>query len=264
MSLLSVRDLHVASAAGDLVHGISFDLEPGQRLGLVGESGSGKSLTAMSVTGLLAPGLVARGSILLDGQQVIGARDRSMQALRGAVAATVFQDPRAALDPLMRVGAQLAVPLRRHSVGLTGAALHAAQLAALEQVALSDPERILKAYPHEISGGQRQRICIAMALACRPRLLIADEPTTALDVTTQAEVLDLLDGLVRQQGLALLFISHDLPVVARITDRVMVMQQGVAVEAGPVAQVFSAPVHDYTRGLLAAARRLDDALEGRG
>ena len=268
MSLLQIRDLQVRAAERALVRGISFDLAPGERLGLVGESGSGKSLTAMSVTGLLPPGLRATGSILLADTQVVGQPDRRLVPLRGRVAATVFQDPRAALDPLMRIGAQMAVPIRRRlkadGADHTPARLRAEAIAALERVLISDTDRILNAFPHEISGGQRQRVAIAMALSCKPRLLIADEPTTALDVTTQAEVLDLLDHLVREEGLALLFISHDLPVVARIARRVIVMRKGEAVEDGPVETVFSQPAHDYTKGLLAAARRLEQALEGKG
>ncbi|AGT10704.1 ATP-binding cassette domain-containing protein [Paracoccus aminophilus] len=266
MSLLTLRDLRVASAAKELVHGVSFTLEPGEQLGLVGESGSGKSLTAMSVVGLLATGLRASGSVLLGGQEVVGQPDRRLVPLRGAVASVVFQDPRSALDPLMRLGRQLAEPIRRRAAregrALTASALKAEQLQWLDRVAIAEPERILAAFPHEVSGGQRQRIAIAMALACGPRLLIADEPTTALDVTTQAEVLDLLDGLVKAEGLALLFISHDLPVVARITDRVIVMRQGDVVEEGPARRVFTRPAHEYTKALVGAARRLEAALAG--
>lgn len=264
MTLLSVENLRVGAAQRTLVHGISFALSAGERLGLVGESGSGKSLTAMSVVGLLAQGVAAQGSITLDGHQVVGRPDRDIVPLRGAVAAVVFQDPRSALDPLMKLGAQLAQPIRRRATregrSLSKADLRAEQIRWLDRVSIAEPDRILNSWPHEVSGGQRQRIAIAMALACGPRLLIADEPTTALDVTTQAEVLDLLDTLVRDEGLALLFISHDLPVVARITDRVIVMQQGRAVEEGPVDRVFTAPQHDYTRMLLNAARRLEAAL----
>lgn len=266
MSLLKVTDLTVSGPARQLVHGISFAVEPGERLGLVGESGSGKSLTAMSTLGLLAHGLAAQGSVLLDGRQVIGQPDRALVPLRGTLASVVFQDPRSALDPLMRLGDQLAHPIRRRARregrSLSRSDLRAEQLRWLERVSIADPARILTSWPHEVSGGQRQRIAIAMALACGPRLLIADEPTTALDVTTQAEVLDLLDGLARDEGLALLFISHDLPVVARITERVIVMQQGRAVEEGPVRQVFTRPQHDYTRGLVAAAQQLENAVRG--
>ena len=266
MTLLSVENLRVSTPLRELVHGVGFTLEPGERLGLVGESGSGKSLTAMAVVGLLASGLRAEGSVLLDGRQVVGQPDRRILPLRGAVASVVFQDPRSALDPLMRLGRQLAEPIRRRAARegrhLTAGALKAEQARWLDRVAITDPDRILNAWPHEVSGGQRQRIAIAMALACGPRLLIADEPTTALDVTTQAEVLDLLDGLVKAEGLALLFISHDLPVVARIADRVIVMRQGEVVEEGPAARVFTHPRQDYTKTLVGAARRLEAALTG--
>ena len=265
MTLLQVRDLTVSAGARELVHGVSFDLAAGERLGLVGESGSGKSLTAMAIVGLLAPGLQAAGSVLLDGHQMIGQPDRDLVPLRGAVAAVVFQDPRSALDPLMRLGDQLAAPIRRRAARegrtLSAADLRAEQIRWLDRVAIPEPDRILRSWPHEVSGGQRQRIAIAMALACGPRLLIADEPTTALDVSTQAEVLDLLDSLVRDEGLSLLFISHDLPVVSRIADRVIVMRQGRAVEEGPTARVFTDPQDAYTKGLVAADRRLESALE---
>lgn len=266
MSLLTIDKLNLSVDGKPLVSNLSFSIAPGERLGLIGESGSGKSLTAMAATGLLPRAVAARGSVLLGGQQVIGAPDRVLDGLRGTVAAFVFQEPLTALDPLLRVSRQVAEPLRRRARRdgreLSGAALDREVLALLEHVALPQPERIARSYPHEISGGQRQRVAIAMALACRPQLLIADEPTTALDVTTQAEILKLLDGLVRDRGMALLFISHDLPVVAEIVDRVVVMKAGVAVEAGPVGEVFGAPQDDYTRSLVAAAKAFDDALEG--
>ena len=266
-ALLEIAGLGVMAGNRALVKGLSLTLARGERLGLIGESGSGKSLTALAATGLLPRGLNASGSVRLAGTEVIGAPDRALDRLRGTAAAIVFQEPLTALDPLMRVGRQIAEPLARRASrdgrALNGKALDAAVLALIEEVRLPEPRRMIRAYPHELSGGQRQRVAIAMALACQPDLLIADEPTTALDVTTQAEILALLDRLVRERGMALLFISHDLPVVANTVERVVVLRQGEAVEAGPVREVFAAPRHDYTRSLLAAARSFDDALEGK-
>ncbi|MFF1571868.1 ATP-binding cassette domain-containing protein [Leifsonia sp. NPDC058292] len=259
--VLDVRGLSVASGDGTrLVRDVSFQVAPGERLGLIGESGSGKSLTSFVVTGLLPSGLVATGSAVLDGVEVIGARERDLVDLRGRVASVVFQEPLTALDPLMRLGKQVAEPLRRH-LGLRGAALREAVLQALAEVRLPDPERIARAYPHEISGGQRQRVAIAAALACRPRLLIADEPTTALDVTVQAEVLALLDSLVVERGMALVFVSHDLAVVSKMTDRAIVLRDGRVVERGTMAQLLSVPSDPYTVELVRSARELDAALE---
>ncbi len=264
--LLTLRNLSVTAGEKRLVSNLSFTVGRGERLGLIGESGSGKSLTALAATGLLPSGLSASGSAMLAGHEVIGATDRQLNRLRGTAVATVFQEPLTALDPLMRVGKQVAEPLarraRRDNQELSAKAIGAEVLNLLDEVALPEPPRIAQAYPHELSGGQRQRIAIAMALACRPDLLIADEPTTALDVTTQAEILALLDRLVRERDMALLFISHDLPVVAKTVDRVVVLRWGEAVEAGTVAAVFAAPTQDYTKSLLAAARRFDQALEG--
>ncbi|WP_424536499.1 ATP-binding cassette domain-containing protein [Sphaerisporangium viridialbum] len=266
MSLLDVTELTVRSADGRaLVSGVSFTMEPGARLGLIGESGSGKSLTALAIMGLTPAGMTVSGSVVLDAPglvrtEVVGAAERRLNGLRGRAATIVFQEPLTALDPLMRVGGQLAEPFRRVR-GLRGAALRKAVIAALEEVRLTDPGRIAKAYPHEISGGQRQRVAIAMALACEPALLIADEPTTALDVTVQAEVLALLDGLVSARGMALLFISHDLAVVSAVTDHVLVLKDGVAVESGRVLDIVSTPRHPYTRDLVGSARQLDSALD---
>jgi len=266
-ALLDIAGLRIRAGDSTLVSGLSLSLRRGERLGLIGESGSGKSLTALAATGLLPAGLAAEGSVVLAGRQVIGTPDRRLDRLRGTAVAMIFQEPLTALDPLMRVGRQVAEPLarraRRDGRPLSGAALQAAVLGLLEDVALPDPPRLARAYPHELSGGQRQRIAIAMALACKPDLLIADEPTTALDVTTQAEILALLDRLVRERDMALLFISHDLPVVANTVERVVVLRHGEAVEAGPVGETFARPRHDYTKSLLAAARRFDEALEGR-
>ena len=261
MSVLAIDNLNITAPGRALVSDLSLRIEPGERLGLIGESGSGKSLTAMAATGLLPHTLGVSGSVSLGETEVIGAADRTLDRLRGTLTATVFQEPLTALDPLMRIGRQIAEPLRRraHRDG-RAADVQREVMALLEQVAMPEPDRIVHAYPHEISGGQRQRVAIAMALACQPQLLIADEPTTALDVTTQASILKLLDGLVRERGMALLFISHDLPIVAGMVDNVVVLQQGIAVETGPVRQVFAAPQHDYTRSLVAAARAFDTGL----
>ena len=261
MSILEVAGLTVHSRSGALVRDVSFSLQPGERLGLIGESGSGKSLTSLAVTGLLPDSLVSSGSVLLDGHQVVGARDADLRPLRGPVAQIVFQEPLTALDPLMRVGRQIAEPLRRH-LGLRGAELGSAVTAALDEVSLSEP-RFARAYPHELSGGQRQRVAIAIALAARPQLLIADEPTTALDVTVQDAVLTLLERLVAERGMALLFISHDLAVVSRMVDRIVVLRDGLVVEEGAVAEVLRRPVEPYTRMLVDSARALDAFLDAK-
>jgi peptide/nickel transport system ATP-binding protein len=259
MALLQVSSLSVHTAAGrPLVTDLSFDVSTGQRLGIIGESGSGKSVTSLAITGLLAGGLAATGSVLLDGVEVVGAPDKRLVPLRGRAASIVFQEPLTALDPLMRIGKQVAEPIARHR-GLRGAALRSAIAEALDEVSLGE-SRIVRAYPHEISGGQRQRAAIAIALASRPQLLIADEPTTALDVTVQAQILDLLDELVRARGMALMFISHDLAVVSAMASDVIVMSAGVTVEHGPVARVIAAPRHPYTAQLVRNARALDDML----
>ncbi|MGW0793682.1 ATP-binding cassette domain-containing protein [Streptomyces sp. NPDC002692] len=261
MTLLDVRGLTVTAADGrTLVDDLSFTVASGERLGLIGESGSGKSLTTLSVLGLLPDGMTVTGGIELAGTQIVGAGEKRLTAVRGRDAAVVFQEPLTALDPLMRVGRQIAEPLRRHT-GLRGAGLRDAVRDALAQVRLPEPERIARAFPHEMSGGQRQRVALAMALACSPALLIADEPTTALDVSVQAEMLDLLDTLVREREMAVLFVSHDLAVVARVTDRALVMKDGRAVEQGPVHTLIRSPREEYTQALVASARRLQSALD---
>ncbi|MFI7229897.1 ATP-binding cassette domain-containing protein [Nonomuraea angiospora] len=259
MTPLEVEDLSVRRADGhELLRGLSFTLASGERLGLVGESGSGKSLTALAVMGLLPAGMTAHGSVLLGGTQVVGAPSWRLDGVRGRAASVVFQEPLAALDPLMRVGRQVAGPIRRRR-GLRGRPLRAAVMAALSEVRL--PERVASAYPHEISGGQRQRVAIAMALACEPDLLIADEPTTALDVTVQAEVLALLDRLVAGRGMALLLIGHDLAVVADVADRVVVLKDGSMVESGRTRDIVREPRHAYTRSLVDSAWALEAELD---
>lgn len=249
-----------------LVDDVSFTLADGQRLGVIGESGSGKSLTALAVLGLLAHPLRATGSVRLalgDGGVVdaVSSSQRRLDTVRGTAVGAVFQEPLASLDPLMRIGRQLAWPLRHHR-GLRGDALRTGVLDALADVQLPEPERIARSYIHEVSGGQRQRVAIALALAAQPRLLIADEPTTALDVTVQAGVLELLQSAVAERGMSLVFISHDLPVVAGIADRVMVMRDGRIVEQGDTRRLLASPREEYTRTLVGASRALDDLLPG--
>lgn len=263
-ALLDIDKLTVRHAGRLLVSGVSLSVSPGERVGLIGESGSGKSLTALAAIGLLPEGMTASGSVLLAGRQVAGAADRDVVGLRGTAVATIFQEPLTALDPLMRIGNQIAEVARRRARrdgrSPSNAEIAGEVTALMARVALPDPERLARAYPHEMSGGQRQRAAIAMALACRPSLLIADEPTTALDVTTQAEVLKLLERLVREENMGLLFISHDLPVVAAAVDRVLVLRAGELVEEGTVAEVFGRPRHSYTIGLVEAARAFDLAI----
>ncbi|MFF9400062.1 ATP-binding cassette domain-containing protein [Streptomyces sp. NPDC014744] len=261
MTILDVHDLTIRTAQGrPLVDGLSLTMGRGERLGLIGESGSGKSLTTLAVLGLLPDGMTATGSVELAGTQIVGASEKRLTDVRGRDASVVFQEPLTALDPLMRVGRQIAEPLGRRR-GLKGAGLRRAVVEALEQVRLPEPDRIARAFPHEISGGQRQRVALAMALACDPQLLIADEPTTALDVTVQSDMLDLLDTLVRDRGMAVLFVSHDLAVVSKVADRVLVLKDGRAVEEGDVHEIVSAPREEYTRALVASARRLESALD---
>ncbi|WP_067500668.1 ABC transporter ATP-binding protein [Actinoplanes sp. TFC3] len=251
MTLLSVRDLCITFGDTPAVDGLSFDLEPGGALGIVGESGSGKSATALALLGLHTRATID-GTIAFDGLDITKATDDRLRAIRGAGIAMVFQEPLTALSPFHRVGDQIAEVYRLH----TGASKKEARARAIEvlaQVHIPDPERRADAYPHQFSGGMRQRALIAMALSCRPRLIVADEPTTALDVTVQAQILDLLDEVRTTTGTALLLISHDLGVVAGATDDVIVMRAGVAVESGPTDQVLVTPREPYTRELLAAS-----------
>ena len=255
MSLLSVENLNVRFGQdGQQVHavkGVSFTLERGETLALVGESGSGKSVTALSTVSLLGDTAAVTGSVRYAGQQMIGAPEARLQKIRGNDISFIFQEPMTSLNPLHTIEAQISESLSQHQ-GLTGAPARARVLDLLQKVGIRDAESRLAAYPHQLSGGQRQRIMIAMALANGPDLLIADEPTTALDVTIQAQILDLLADLKRSEGLSLLFITHDLTIVQRIADRVCVMQGGEIVEQGPTALIFANPQHPYTQKLLAA------------
>ncbi|TQS70950.1 ABC transporter ATP-binding protein [Rhodobacteraceae bacterium] len=264
--ILRVRDLRLATVDKVLVEGLSFTLSRGERFGLIGESGSGKSLTSLAITGLLPDAIRASGQITLAGEEVVGAPERRLVGLRGNAVATVFQEPLTALDPLMPLGRQIAQPVRRRLLrqGLpaTRPDITREVHTLMDQVRLPDPDRLMRAYPHQVSGGQRQRVAIAMALACQPKLLIADEPTTALDVTTQAEIVTLLRSLVTDLGISLLFISHDLAVVGQVAERVMVMRDGHMIEAGPADTVLTRPRDSYTQSLVAAAARFDAALEG--
>ncbi|MBB3994872.1 ABC-type glutathione transport system ATPase component [Sulfitobacter undariae] len=264
--LLTVSGLSLKTADKLLVEDLSFSIGQGERFGLIGESGSGKSLTSFAILGLLPASIRPTGSITLGGEQIVGASERRLSSLRGDAVACVFQEPLTALDPLMPLGRQIAGPVRRRlkreGIDSSRAAVKREVRVLMEQVRLPDPQRLFDAYPHEVSGGQRQRVAIAMALACQPRLLIADEPTTALDVTTQAEIVQLINALVADLGISLLFISHDLAVVGQVAERVMVMRNGRPVEIGTAQQVLTKPHDDYTRNLVAAARRFDAALEG--
>ncbi|HVM97659.1 MAG TPA: ABC transporter ATP-binding protein [Candidatus Acidoferrales bacterium] len=233
----------------DAVRDVSFSIGEGQSLGLVGESGSGKSVTSLAIMRLLPPQAVVRGNIAFAGKELTSASDNDIRALRGSSIAMIFQEPMTALNPVMRVGDQVAeAVLAHHRVSKKEA--HAQAVEALRTVAIPDPDRRARDYPHQLSGGQRQRVMIAMAVVNRPKLLIADEPTTALDVTVQAQILDLLADLRRNFGLAMLFISHDLAVVSRVVDRVSVMYAGQIVESGAAREVLHEPLHPYTRGLM--------------
>ncbi|MBO0980562.1 ABC transporter ATP-binding protein [Microbacterium sp. SD291] len=246
---LVVRDLVVEIGGRRVVDGVSFEVPKGARLGLIGESGSGKSLTALAVLGLLPDGASARGSIRWNGTELIGMPDRELAELRGDEIGIVFQEPRTALNPIRTVGRQIAESIRIHErVGRREARERA--IAEAARVRLPDPETIVDRYPHQLSGGQRQRVAIAMALACRPRLLIADEPTTALDVTIQAEILALLLRLVEEEGMSLVFITHDLAVLAQVATNGVVLEDGRIVEAAPVSTLLSAPKSPITQGLL--------------
>jgi peptide/nickel transport system ATP-binding protein len=264
--LLEVEDLSVwfgprtpsgaATVPPPVVSHLSFSIQPGEVLGLVGESGSGKSVTSLAILRLLGDAVRVEGAIRFEGIDLLTLSTEEMRQRRGKQIAMVFQEPMTALNPVMTVGEQVAEAVRAHQPNLSRRAVRQTVIDAMEAVALPEPERRLKDYPHQFSGGQRQRILIAMALANRPRLLIADEPTTALDVTVQAQILELLADLRKRFGLSMLFISHDLAVVSQVADRVAVMRGGLLLEQGSSSQVFRNPLHEYTRSLLGAVPTL--------
>jgi len=249
--ILRFDSLRVAFGKTEVVHGLSFAIAPGEVVALVGESGSGKSVSAMSSIRLLQepPANYPGGRILWRDENVLQMETQRLRKLRGGEIGMIFQEPMTALNPTMRVGRQVEEALEIHT-SLDSAGRRARVIELFRAVGIPQPESRVDAYPHEMSGGQRQRVCMAMALACEPQLLIADEPTTALDVTIQAQILDLLKRLQRERGLAVLFITHDLGLVRELADRVVVMRNGEAVEQGLVSEVFAAPKHPYTRGLL--------------
>jgi peptide/nickel transport system ATP-binding protein len=256
--LLAIEDLRIAFSGKEAVRGVSFTIAPGETLGLVGESGSGKSATSLALLRLLPLSASVSGRMILargggGADDLLLLPEPAMRALRGKSIAMIFQEPMTALNPVMKVGRQIGEALLAHAPMTSRAEARARVLDAMREVALPDPDRRYEDYPHQFSGGQRQRIVIAMALINKPRLLIADEPTTALDVTVQAQILELLRRLKTEHNLAMLFISHDLAVVGQVADRVAVMRHGKIVEQGTVAEVLTRPQHGYTRTLLASA-----------
>jgi len=259
--LLSIEDL-VVEFRGDAgtiraVDGLTLAISPGERVGLVGESGCGKSVTALALLGLVPspPGRIARGRVMFDGRDLTALRDAEMRRVRGAGIAMIFQEPMTALNPVFTIGSQMTEVLRRQR-RLSPKDARSEAIEWLDRVGIPDPAKRLGHYPHELSGGMRQRVMIAMALSCRPKLLIADEPTTALDVTIQAQVLDLMRSLTEETGAALILITHDLGVVAETCRRACVMYTGKLVEDAPVETLFATPRHPYTAGLLASVPRV--------
>ena len=261
MPLLTVENLQTHFRTPDgvnrAVDGVSFAVEPGETLAIVGESGCGKSVTALSLMRLVAdpPGRIVGGSVRLDGTDLVRLSEAEMRQVRGNRISMIFQEPMTSLNPVMTIGRQIGEALRLHQ-GMSGAAAHARAVEMLALVRIPEPAQRAREYPHQLSGGMRQRAMIAMALACNPRVLIADEPTTALDVTIQAQILDLIVKLQRELGTAVLLITHDLGVVAETAERVIVMYAGHKVEEAPVGELFAHPLHPYTRGLMASIPRL--------
>jgi len=261
--LLEVKSLtthfHTREGAVQAVNGISFTLDQGEAIGIVGESGSGKSVTSLSIMRLLPvpPAEIVDGEVLFDGKDLVELNESEMRKVRGGKIAMIFQDPISSLNPVMRIEEQLVEPIRLH-LGLKGAAARHRALELMEAVGIPDAPRRLRGYPHEFSGGMRQRVMIAIALSANPKLLIADEPTTALDVTIQAQILELIHRLRRDFNTAVMFITHDLGVVAGLADRILVMYAGHIAESAPTEELFANPRHPYTLGLLGSVPRLDE------
>jgi len=259
--LLRVRDLRLGFQYDDklvpILHGIDFEINRGQAFGIVGESGCGKSVTWLAALGLAGPRARASGSVTLEGRELLNTDERVMTSVRGRRIAMIFQDPSSSLNPAHRIGSQIGEALSLHQ-GLRGEALAKETVRLLDRVRIPHAAQRVKAYPHELSGGMNQRVMIAMALAGKPDLLVADEPTTALDATVQAQILDLLNDLRRETGMALVMISHDLGVIAQVTERVMVMYAGLVVEQADTANLFGKAGHPYTRGLLSALPDMED------
>ena len=259
--ILSVEDLHVQFWTGrgtvHAVNGISFDIAPGETLGIVGESGCGKSVTSLALLGILPrAGRVTRGTATFGGRDLLKLKDEQLRSIRGREIAMIFQDPMTSLNPVLSIGKQVREPLEAH-FGIDGEQADKRAVELLDQVGIPSAKQRLKDYPHQFSGGMRQRAMIAMALACEPKLLIADEPTTALDVTIQAQILELLRTLVAERDTALILITHDLGVVAGMCERVNVMYAGMFMETGSASRLFAQPRHPYTLGLLQSVPRLD-------
>jgi len=261
VALVSIENLNIRFGATHAVRGLSLDVAAGESLGLVGESGSGKSVTALAILRLLDDAAAVEGRIAFEGRDLLALSAEEMRRLRGREIAMIFQEPMTALNPVMPVGEQIAEAVRTHQRELSRSQVRERVIEAMHAVALPDPAGRYGDYPHQFSGGQRQRILIAMAIANRPRLLIADEPTTALDVTLQAQILELLADLRRRFGLTMLFISHDLAVVSQVADRVAVMRGGLLLEEAPRAEIFREPLHPYTRSLLGAVPTMRTELD---
>ncbi|GLY32661.1 ABC transporter ATP-binding protein [Kineosporia sp. NBRC 101731] len=257
---LTARGLTVTFGATNVVDGIDFEVPPGGTLGIVGESGSGKSMTSLAIMGLLPASATRGGSIDFAGTELTKVTERQMRAIRGDRIAMIFQDPLSSLNPYYTVGTQIAEAYRSHRSGVNRKAARAAAIEAMDRVHIKDAGKRVDDYPHQFSGGMRQRVMIAMALSTEPELIIADEPTTALDVTVQAQILDLLAEVRRDTGAALILITHDLAVVSEVADHLIVMRHGRVVENGTAEQIFSDPQHPYTQALLDAVPRIDDSI----